>query len=118
MEQVFRFYKTAAHKWFVDLPDWGGNIDDLEMVEGADEMLDIISGYSEECHLRMSDERFDEAEVLVLDRPKLEEFGGGGIYVLECYKDNQLNHELWLCGVTQTVFKDLPKHIYFKKASG
>ncbi|KAA6341295.1 hypothetical protein EZS27_010882 [termite gut metagenome] len=39
-----RFVKIA-NKWFCDIPDYEGMIEELEMVDGADTMLDDISNY-------------------------------------------------------------------------
>jgi hypothetical protein len=38
MKDTFRFYKTGDGKWYIDLPEWDGSIDDLQMVDGADTM--------------------------------------------------------------------------------
>ena len=38
MERAIRFYKNAKHEWYADIPEWGGDIADLQMVEGADEL--------------------------------------------------------------------------------
>ena len=41
MKTTLRFIKLS-NKWFVDIP-WDGDIDDLQMVDGADLMLDALS---------------------------------------------------------------------------
>ena len=41
--RTFRFNKEEDNRWFVDLPEWEGEKDELEMVLGADMLLDIIS---------------------------------------------------------------------------
>ncbi|MDQ0968158.1 hypothetical protein QFZ20_003561 [Flavobacterium sp. W4I14] len=38
MERAIRFYKNERHEWYADIPEWGGDIADLQMVEGADEL--------------------------------------------------------------------------------
>lgn len=111
MKNTFRFYKTAFGKWFIDLPDYGGSIDDLEMVQGADTMLDRVSGYTEQCYLELSDEPFDGADQLVLIEDLTDSIGGGR-YILEYYKGEFINHEMWLCEVTVQVFGGLPIRIY------
>lgn len=111
MKQTFRFYKTASGRWYIDLPEWTGSIDDLEMVEGADTMLDKVSGYTNECHLEMSDEHFEEADVIRLVTDLSDSIGGGD-YIMESYKGDTVNHEMWLCAVTVEVFGGLPFEIY------
>ncbi len=111
MTKTFRFYKTAAGRWYIDLPEWGGTIDDLEMVEGADTMLDKVSGYANECFLTMSDEPFEAADRIMLVED-LSRSVGGGNYLMETYKGEEINHSLWLCEVTVQVFHQLPSAIY------
>lgn len=111
MKDTFRFYKTADGKWYIDLPEWGGSIDDLQMVEGADTMLDRVSGFTNECYLEMSDEPFDGADRIKLVQD-LSNSVGGGNYIMETYKGEPVNHEMWLCFVTEHVFHGLPTTIY------
>ncbi len=37
-----RFYKEEDHRWYVDLHEWNGSKEELEMVMGADIMLDYM----------------------------------------------------------------------------
>jgi hypothetical protein len=115
MTKIFRFYKDVNKEWFIDIPEWTGSKADLEMVQGADTMLDIVSNHSEECFLKMSDESFDGAEMLTLERARIQNHGGGGDYILEKYQSETINHKMWLCEVTRHVFNGLPENIYFRK---
>lgn len=116
MKQTFRFYKTADGNWYIDLPEWGGAIDDLQMVEGADTMLDKVSGYTNECYLEMSDEPFEAADRIKLVEDLTHSVGGGN-YLMETYKGEEVNHAMWLCQVTVDVFHALPKAIYVSSTS-
>ena len=51
--KTHRFYKEGK-RWYVDLPEWMGTKADLEMVFGADTMLDIISNKGSEVKLNIS----------------------------------------------------------------
>jgi hypothetical protein len=113
MKGTFRFYRTANRKWFLDLPDWGGSIDDLEMIRGADIMLDMLSGDREECYLEMSDDPFDGSEVLELVKD-LRGTVGGGEYFFETYQQEIINYKIWFCEITEVVFGELPKRIYLQ----
>jgi hypothetical protein len=115
MTETFRFYKTESDDWYIDLPGWTGSIDELAMVQGADTMLDTVSGHTNECYLKISDKPFEGAEVLKLASSRTDSFGGGGDYVLEKYKSETINHKMWLCEVTRHVFKALPDNIYFER---
>ena len=111
MRDTFRFYKNSFDKWYIDLPDWNGSIDDLEMVQGADTMLDKVSGYTNECYLEMSDEPFDGSEAIRLVND-LSKSVGGGDYIMESYKGELVNHKMWLCEVVVKVFGEVPAKIY------
>jgi hypothetical protein len=114
MTSIFRFYKDANNEWYIDIPGWTGSKAELEMVQGADTMLDIVSAQSNECFLKLSDQPFDGAEVLKLEHARIQNHGGGGDYILEKYLSETINHKIWLCEVTRYVFKGLPDKIYFR----
>jgi hypothetical protein len=115
MERAIRFYKNAKHEWYADIPEWGGDIADLQMVEGADELLNWIAVAGDECKLLMADRHIKNAEILDLVYVREENLGGGGDYLLEKFRGEFKNHKLWLCHVTEFVFKQLPERIYFKE---
>ncbi len=108
---VYTFYKEASGRWFVDLPDWEGEKDDLEMVCGADTMLDIISEGSMVIFLYISTKYFEFSNKLELIELGAEE--GGGYYKLAQYNGITFDLRLWLCDVTKYVFGEIPKNLYF-----
>ncbi|MEJ5964132.1 DUF6717 family protein [Pedobacter immunditicola] len=115
MKGIYRFYKNLNDEWYIDLPGWMGPKAELEMVEGADTMLDTVSGQANECYLKLSDEPFNGAEELTLEKARILDQGGGGDYLLKTYQAEEINHKMWLCEVTKFIFKGLPQKIYFKK---
>lgn len=118
MKRVFRFYKSEEERWYVDLPEWKKSTADLEMVEGADTMLDKVSGEKNECFLEMSDEPIAGADVLTLVTDRTHCVGGGADYLMETYKGEHFHQKLWLCAVTETVFGNLPEVIYVDYPAG
>lgn len=110
--RTFRFYKEFSNHWYVDLPEWNGSKDELEMVMGADTMLNIISQGENEVYLTISLEPFNGCSILkkIEDTPEV----GGAIYLMESYKGIEYNLRLWLCEVTRFVFGYLPEKIYIK----
>jgi len=117
----FKFYKELAkenyfvfpkYRWYVDLPEWGGSKEDLEMIEGADTMLDIISQGENNVILTISLEFFNSCDVLekIEDTPSI----GGALYIMKYYNGVEYNLQLWLCDVTKFVFGYLPEKIYIK----
>lgn len=105
----YSFYKEN-NRWYIDLPEWEGSKDDLEMVCGADTMLDILSGGSNRVALTISTAPIPEyTDVLMLVR---ELDTSGATYTLI----NQ-DIEVWLCDVTKWLFGHFPDEIYLKKQS-
>lgn len=114
--RTYKFVKEETNKWYIDLPDWQGHKADLEMVEGADIMLDHVSNGATEVSLSLSEQPFSGADMLELKYDYSKQTGGGGIYFLKKYNGQIMNQEMWLCEVTEYVFGALPPVIYFKKA--
>lgn len=113
--EKYKFYKEETGKWYIDLPEWTGTHAELEMVEGADLMLDHVGKGNPEVELILAETPFDDASVLQLIHDYSNQSGGGGIYFLGDYEGEVLNQEMWLCEVTEWVFGKLPPFIYFKK---
>lgn len=113
MIKEYKFYKTEEAEWFIDLPDYinnGGFIEELQMVAGADLMLDILSNYGEEVNLLISTEEFEGCEKLIKSEWQL--CTSGACYDLISQSDIPL--PIWLCDVTKYVFGNFPEVIYFK----
>ena len=58
MEFTKNFYKTENNEWYIDLPEWVDNdmpIEALQMVDGADLLLDKLSKYGNEVLINFSD---------------------------------------------------------------
>lgn len=114
--KTFRFIKRGRD-WYIDLPQYieqGGSEGDLQMVEGADSMLDIMAGNADKVTLRIDQEPFEGADFLQL-MERCDPYIGGGYYKLETYEGEEINRTMWLCGVTEFVFGDLPERIYVKR---
>lgn len=104
------FYKTEDDRWFIDLPEYieqGGDHEDLEMVRGADNLLDRISNGS------------NTAQVEVSLTPRLKR----GVCLVRVHQDeagatylNLFNplQTVWLCDVTRFVFQKFPTAIFIK----
>lgn len=128
-----KFYKTEDGLWFVDLPEWEGEHERLQMVAGADTFLDLLSEGGKEVTLAVSTEPFSGASLLKKAQPNFIEMGRflnenleyaiseGQIYELE-----EINSKMkmigasnppkfiWLCDVTCFVFDGaFPDKIYF-----
>lgn len=110
----FRFYKEG-NNWYVDLPDWKGAKSDLLMIGGADTMLDIVSEYTNEVTVFISQEEFQDADELCFVK-KAEDVGEGAYYHLEKYKGETMGLSVFLCDVTLFVFGFFPNSLFIKKS--
>lgn len=106
----FRFYKETDNRWYIDLPEWKGAKADLEMVSGADRMLEYMAEGESEVEVYISEEHFAGAYFLDL----LDEYppGAGADYILRMYKGIEFNLQMWLCDVTKFVFNKFPVRIF------
>ena len=100
--EEFRFNRDPDGRWYVDLPNWPGTRADLEMVAGADALLDLVGDGKPSVVLQASAEPIEGYEVL--------KHLGNGVYRTDFYEVP----EIWLCAVTKFVFGHYPKEIYFK----
>ncbi len=108
--KTYKFYKELSGRWYVDLPEWTGEKADLEMVAGADTMLNIMAEDQDKVNLIISLEPFegsDELRLLYEDT-----LVGGGHYAMESYKGIEFKLKIWLCEVTRFVFQKMPEKIY------
>lgn len=110
------FEKTPEGRWFVVLPEWTGPKEDLEMVMGADMMLDIYAQGEGRVSLSAS-----ETEILEYDVLKLTEIcsslTGGAYYKVGKINNTDYDFKIWLCDVTKFVFGDFPENLYLKECS-
>lgn len=104
-------FEKKNNRWYVVKDDYDGDPDDLEMVEGADTLLDLITTDGKNASVVVYDE---EGEVggcstLVLLRHDI----NGGTYQVENCKE--YNQTVWLCNVAHLFFRgEHPERIYFK----
>jgi hypothetical protein len=103
--QTFNFEKVN-NRWYVVLPDYPGPKADLEMVCGADNLLDIISQGEVKAEINISLDYIDNAKFILTF--KYDE-AGGGVYLV---KSNMHEFDIWLCGVMFYIFDALPDIIY------
>lgn len=107
-----KFYKAPAGTWWLDSPEYilqGGDPRELQMVAGADDLLDILSEDGGEVKLQVVEQKtkgFNELKRCD-EIPTI-----SGKY----YFDDSTDLLLWLCPVTMWVFGGIyPETIYYKK---
>lgn len=97
------FVKIAG-RWLVNLPDWRGALDDLEMVAGADTLLDEMAQGNLIVTITLSTTPIDNP-LYVLTKFKEDAVGG-------TYRAENIPYTIWLCNVTKFVFQCHPDTIY------
>jgi hypothetical protein len=100
-------------RWYVVLPNWTGPKESLEMVMGADTLLDIASENKMGIvRLLISEKPFEGSnELLIKNIDKTE----GAFYRLNEFDGKNVDLDIWLCDVTKFVMGGFPKKIYIKK---
>jgi hypothetical protein len=127
--KTLSFYKEAGI-WYADLPAFLeaglGTKSNLMMVDGSDTFLDYISNNQAKATLKISTEKFDHSDAVLnkigigMNKGLLDNIGHalvdyGAYYLVEKFKERSLNHQLWLCPVTEYVFEGgYPETIYIK----
>lgn len=104
-----KFYKESDNRWYVDLPEWTGSKEELEMVCGADTMLEYMSQGKSFVWLLLSEQDFENSDKLEFLRNADE---NGAFYKIDNYRGVEINLEMWLCDVTKFVFGYFPENIF------
>ena len=109
MEQNLKFNKEGK-LWYIDLPQWTGTKAELEMVAGADKLLDALDTNKENTIKLVVSAKPLQGSNITLS--KLVNCFGGATYIA---KSTGFNRPIWICAVTKYVFGGLlPKKIYIK----
>lgn len=116
------FIKIAG-RWYILLPDYDGNIDELEMVCGADSLcceLDtdndgIVSiVVSENGEFVEGDFKWDYVMDFIMSTVGEDGEVSGAYYNVYDDKNFTQTQQIWLCNVTKYIFKKFPATIYIK----
>jgi len=110
--EILRFYKEKSKDWYVDIPQWTGRKSALQMIAGADKLLDIIAKGRTEVFLQFSEDEIDDSGKLFLIKKS---WFNGADYKIDTYLNEELNLKVWLCNVTKFVMNYFPEEIYFKE---
>ncbi len=111
LARTHKFYKTIDERWYIDLPDYDGKKADLEMVLGADVMLNIMAGNNDIVYLYISEVFFDNCSELIFQQVN-KFIGSGADYILKSFQGIDMNINVWLCDVVLFIFGKFPKNIY------
>lgn len=115
MIRKIKFYKEKTGRWFIDLPEWEGPKEDLELVMGADDLLNIIAQGDDFLYAELGDEKFPGANQMVLVAIETSEMGGAW-YLVPSIGQIDFNLRVWLCDVTKFIFGNFPETIWFYRS--
>ncbi len=104
------FEKWEDGRWFVVLPEYDGDQEDLEMVDGADTFLDYLT---EDGMYVTVDVCLEETEdnPIILRLVAHDEIGG--TYQVENLKG--FKQDIWLCNVVHFLYGEHPEILYFRQ---
>lgn len=109
---ILGWFGPKRDRWYIDLPEWLGPRANLEMVAGADTMLEVFAQEKERINVT-----FTNYEALDIEADLLLTHTNGGTYIVTRLNENypEAPERLWLCGVTKFVFQsDYPEKISVK----
>jgi len=110
----YRFY-LEGEAWYIDLPEYiemGGDKADLQMVLGADDLLNYLSNNSSEIELELAVDKKGEYYWDYIEKATNNPVQSGATYVYQTGVNILI---VWLCDVVTFLFGDFPEVIYFRK---
>jgi len=110
--EILRFYKEKSKKWYADIPMWTGRKSALQMISGADKLLDLIAKDRDEVYLHYSENEIKNADELTFTNKC---WFNGADYKISKLNGEEIKLDVWLCNVTKFVMGYFPKKIYFKE---
>lgn len=115
MKRLFRFNREeddfGTYRWYIDLPEYPGVKADLEMVSGADTMLERLSEMENYVECVISDDVIVRPDLRLM---KENEGGDYKVYSITNNYDEIHKSNVWLCEVTKFVFGGYPEFIDLK----
>lgn len=113
--QIFIFKKESDNKWYIEIPEWDGDKADLEMVMGADVMLDIFAQGEDQVELSLAQDKPETSCDTLTLIETCSSLTGGAVYQIETIENIQYDFTIWLCDVTLTIFDHFPHKLYIQK---
>jgi hypothetical protein len=116
MTRTLDFHKIGK-SWYADVPGWNDKLEDLEMIMGADVLLDALSNNGRFIRIQVSDQELLDSIHFHIN----EKIFGGTEYAPVGKIPHEINtiDTIWLCSVNNFFWSgsrndEPPKDIYFK----
>lgn len=110
MKSVGLQFNKLSNRWYAQLDNWDGDFEELEMVLGADDMLDRLSNGNDyvKCNI-FADYVPGNYNVHLT---KYDEDDSGAYYTQNVYPEIE---SVFICNVTKFVLGYFPNDIYLTK---
>ena len=114
-EYTLTFVQDSDDRWYIDMP-WSGNIANLEMVAGADDLLTYFDTEKKNkvvLHVVPSEKQLtveNHTELRQIDKSTF----GGSHYDATDFEGFRMK-KIWICPVTLCVLRCYPKYLYIQK---
>ena len=106
-----KFKKEDTDRWYIVLKNWLGPKSALEMVMGADTLLDKLSDGGDEVTVTVKKNEGPGDYVCVKDKQAGDDYGRW----YDVFRNGEKVHRMWLCPVTRFVFMGFyPDEIIFE----
>lgn len=115
MIQKIKFYKERTGKWYVDLPEWSGEKENLEMIYDVGDLLEMLSQGENAIYIQIGDEKFPGSNPLILIEMDFSKFTGGW-YHLPSYSEKELNFKIFIGEWIKEYFGKFPENLWFYKS--
>lgn len=113
-KRIFKFNQEVddfdVWRWYVELPEWKGSKADLEMVSGADVMLEYLSKGGKSVEVEISERPSQDADIILIAVDEEGNYIATDLH--DYYFKTVLN--VWLCEVTLFVYGYYPTQLYLK----
>lgn len=106
-------FVKLCNKWYIDLPNYEGELFELQMVAGADDLLQEIANKSDKTN-QVTIEIVENKKESDIQLDLVELTQSGGTYKVHSVENQFETKQLWLCNVTKFVFGDHPEEIFVK----
>lgn len=106
-------FVKLCNKWYIDLPEYSGDLAELEMVAGADELLQEIVNKSDKTN-QVTIQIVENKKESDIQLNLVELTQSGGTYKIHSTENQFETKELWLCNVTKFVFGEHPNELFVK----
>lgn len=107
---IIQFIKEND-KWYIDFPDYPFAKSNLQMVAGADDLLEHLAEGENRVVVKIEYGKYESIFNYEYSYKRIK-YGYGADYVKI---NNEPINEFWLCPVTLLVLKKYPKYLYIKK---